>query len=293
MELENISPQDTNDYTDLVALLKNKKDKGSNSYHFRPYKIDGVYCYIVLYFKIRLITVECLHIRYKCQNNGKQDPYVIYNRKYTTLEKAIQYISNIRNKYKIIDGDLMDMENYNLCKLEEKLLPYQKDEVCSICYENTMDITSCNHGICLQCRDTCLLKDIKDCPICRSTNVLPFYQNRFDLINNRDCKYLKRLFYIGYSNGTVPDGDIDDSSSSDSDSDSDSSSESESEEEDDEREENNEPLGEMEDNVYRFEFEFEFQLVLEELKKHNYKKKPVRHCAFTYNLFHSDNYLFR
>jgi len=184
------------DIDKLVEVLQNKKDKGTTEYHFRPYSIDGVVCYIVLYFKYSIFTVESVNIKCKYTYEGRifNQPYVLYYRKYKSIMNALECIQKVTTKYKILNGDLESPENYEELKLEECILPYNESEKCSICFENTTDTTLCDHFICFNCREKCILKNQPNCPICRNENILKYYNNSIGLFNNRDTNELSRIF---------------------------------------------------------------------------------------------------
>ena len=182
------------DFSKIVELIKTKIKKGIKEYHFRPYCIDGVYCYIVLYLKQKMLTVESINV--KCKFNDVHTmPYVLYHKKYKSIDKIVQLIYQITTTYKIVNGDLLALEHYNDMKIEETLIPYNEAETCCVCLENTTDNTTCGHFICLRCRDKCIIQQKKDCPMCRSKNVLPTYCNNLNLINNMDYSELYDLFY--------------------------------------------------------------------------------------------------
>lgn len=187
---------ESSDYDKLIAILQRKKMKGHNEYHFRPYEIDGVYCYIVLYFKFAMLTVESVNIKCEYSYQGKMfnQPYVLYSRKYKSFKDAFELIQKITTKYKILNGDLESPENYAELKLEDCILPYKENECCSVCFENTTDTTVCDHPICFNCREKCLLKKQLNCPICRNENIMHLYNNRLQLFNNRDSNELHRIF---------------------------------------------------------------------------------------------------
>lgn len=184
------------DFDKLIALLERRKSKGSNEYHFRPYSVDGVFCYIVLYFKFSMLTVESVNVKCKfaCEGKTYQQPYVLYYRKYKTFKDVLQIIQKITTTYKILNGDLESPENYAELKLEDCILPYREDEKCSVCFENTTDTTICDHYICFNCREKCILKKQLNCPICRNNNVMHYYNNNLQLFNNRDANELNCIF---------------------------------------------------------------------------------------------------
>jgi len=186
----------TVEFDKLVSILQNKKGKGHNEYHFRPYLIDGIYCYIVLYFKFSILTVESVNIKCKFSYQGRDynQPYVLYFHKYKSIQAALKLIQKITTKYKILNGDLESPENYEELKLEECILPYTVDERCSVCFENTTDTTICDHYICMNCREKCILKQHMNCPICRKEDIVQYYNNKLQLFNNRDSYELKCIF---------------------------------------------------------------------------------------------------
>ena len=209
------------DIEKLVEVLKNKKEKGAKEYHFRPYSIDGVFCYIVLYFKYSIFTVESVNVKCKYTYEGQifNQPYVLYHRKYKTIMNALELIQKVTTKYKILNGDLESPENYEELKLEECILPYSENEKCSVCFENTTDTTLCDHYICFNCREKCILKNQPNCPICRNENIIKYYNNNIGLFNNRDTGELSRIFIKDrYKYSFNSDLEDNDTESSDSDS---------------------------------------------------------------------------
>ena len=222
------------DIEKLVEILKKKKEKGAKEYHFRPYSIDGVFCYIVLYFKYATLTVESVNIKckYTYQGRNYKQPYVLYSCKYKSFKHALEVIQKITTKYKILNGDLESPENYEELKLEECVLPYSESECCSVCFENTTDTTICDHYICFNCREKCILQNQPNCPICRNENILSYYNNNIRLFNNRDSKDLSRIFIEDPYNYSINANSEDDDSESSSSDDESSSSEEENRERD-------------------------------------------------------------
>jgi hypothetical protein len=186
------------DFDKLVEILEKKKEKGSEEYHFRPYLVDGVLCYIVLYLKHSILTVESVNIKCKYNYEGIDfnQPYVLYYHKYKSFTSVLELIPKLVQNYKILNGDLESPTNYEELKLETCVLPYSEDEKCSICFEDTTDITLCNHYICFHCRDKCVTKKQNKCPICRCEDVLQYYNNTTQLFNNRDNACLHPIFIL-------------------------------------------------------------------------------------------------
>jgi hypothetical protein len=193
----NVKPKKKDNTIDrLVDAIKKQKKRGVKEYHFRPALIDGVYCYFVIYFKYNILTVESINVKYRFSYNGRQllVPYVLYHVKITSIRKAVENVQKIYSTYKQKNGDIMSLENYNIMKLEESVLPYSASEVCCICFENTTDTTDCGHFICFVCRDKCCIQEKFSCPICRKENTLNIYNNHMHLINNTDYTELNRIF---------------------------------------------------------------------------------------------------
>jgi len=221
---------ETTDFAKLVQLLQKKKNKGTKEYHFRPYAVDGVFCYIVLYIKYSILTVESVNIkcRFKCEGRLYNQPYVLYHIKYKTFEEALRIVQKITTKYKILNGDLESPENYAELKLENCVLPYGENEQCSVCYENTTDTTICNHAICLNCREKCILQQQLNCPICRNENIMHLYNNTMQLFTNRDSHDVSRVLVNNPDKYGIFEEDDTDEDENDN-----SSSSSEEEEEED------------------------------------------------------------
>ena len=226
------NPPTQKDFSKIIEIIKRKIKNNNKEYNFRPYCIDGVFCYIVLYLKKKMLTIESINIKCNFTENYTV-PYVLYHKKYKSIEKIVQLIYKIVTSYKILNGDLLSPTDYSDIKTEEELIPYNENEICSVCLEHTIDTTSCGHFICLSCRDKCIIQKKRDCPICRCSNVLPTYMNLMQLINNVDYSELFDLFYDKMHDRSIDDDDNDNDNNSIISSSSSSSSSSDEEEEED------------------------------------------------------------
>jgi len=227
--LLNMSPPEKEKEKDpidaLIEAITKQKVRGTTEYHFRPVCIDGVYCYIVLYFKYNMLTVESINIKCKFNCNGADImlPYVLYHHTFSSIKLVVLRVQKIYSSYRVMNGDLVTQTDYDDMKLEESILPYSVNEICCVCLENTTDTTSCGHFICFACRDKCCIQKKMNCPMCRTPNVLPVYHNVMNLINNTDHQELCDIFKDKYLPSILePDPEFE------SDSDSDSESEAES-----------------------------------------------------------------
>jgi len=239
----NTSKPPQKDFSNIIKMIKRKIKNNCKEYNFRPYCIDGVFCYIVLYLKQKMLTVESINIKCNFNENRNYTPYVLYHKKYKSIEKVLQLIHKIVTSYKILNGDLVSATDYDDIKTEEEIIPYNENEICSVCLEHTTDTTSCVHFICLSCRDKCIIQKKRDCPICRCSNVLPTYMNVMQLINNVDYSELYELFYDKFNR--IDDDDHDADNNSIISSSSSSSAEEEDDEEEDDEEENDEEEGQL------------------------------------------------
>lgn len=197
------------DFSELAEIILKKKQRGCKEYHFRPIRIDGVYCYIVLYLKNKVLTVESINVKCKFKPNTANmiinAPYVLYHTKYRNIPAVLELIDRIVTTYKIVNGDLLSPTNYNDVKAEELLIPYSESEHCCVCLDNTTDTTPCGHYICFSCRDKCILQDKSDCPMCRSSGALNVYTNPMRMINNRDYAELYDIFVLKIGRNTYSD----------------------------------------------------------------------------------------
>ena len=210
MSIQDTIQQKLNELSEIIEEhLKKNAD-----YHFRPMQIDDINIYIVLHGKYKILNVESIYIGCKVKIDGEivKQNYSLYHYKYDTIKQALQKAKEIKEEYRIYDGELVSARSYKMLKLEEQIIPYTEDECCVVCYENTSDITECKHPICLGCREKCILQEQTDCPVCRSSNTLSFYTNRSGLINNDVYDLLKRAINSDNKKWSSDNEDSDDES---------------------------------------------------------------------------------
>jgi len=183
----------------LARLIKQHLTK-HKTYHLRPVKIDGIYCYVVIHSKYNIVNFESINI--KClvtkNNRKKKQAYSLLYIKYKSIEKALHRIEQIVATYRVYNGDLVSPESYIQLKLEETIIPYNAEQVCSICNDSTMDITLCKHYICFHCREQCVLTNNMNCPVCRNEEIINIYNIDNGMINNNSYPILE--FAIEYEN---------------------------------------------------------------------------------------------
>jgi hypothetical protein len=164
--------------------------------------IDGIYCYPVIYGdKYKIVNFESIHINciVKKGNSKIKQKYSLLYLRYNTIENALDLIEKVVSTYKIYNGDLVSIDSYKSLKLEECILPYTNEQTCCICAENTIDMTVCNHFICLHCREKCILNEQLDCPMCRKEEIVNIYCIENKLINNSEYHILQYAFEYEHS----------------------------------------------------------------------------------------------
>jgi len=195
--------------TELAELISDHLTR-FKSYHFRPVKIDGINCYIVIHKKYKIVNFEAINVKCLVHKQGKRkikQQYSLLFVKYKTIEHAIRKVENIVATYKVYNGDLVSETAYKQLKLEELVIPYNEQQVCCVCNENTLDTTLCNHYICFHCREQCILTNNTNCPVCRNEEVISIYNIDNGLINNTSYDILQ--YAIEYENDDTIRGNED------------------------------------------------------------------------------------
>ena len=168
----------------LAAFIENcfAKDPDVNEYIMTKYtlfEIDGVQCNISIHkennnrYYYRFISKN---IEYDIDDDNEiEDSEVILLERDDFDEDGIlpvlRDIRYVREKYKFMDNYLLSPEEYQEAKLQREFIPLPDDKLCSVCYEPTIEYTICKHNICLKCREKCIAKGNKVCPICRKSEL--------------------------------------------------------------------------------------------------------------------------
>ena len=188
--------------TDIANRIRSHLNK-FKTYTFRPVRIDGIYCYIVIHRKSNIINFEAIHVScfVKIGNERKMQKYSLLHKKYTSLENAVEYIRKVVSTYKLYNGDLVNPRDFELLKLEELILPFEESQKCSVCLENTQETTVCNHYICFRCREKCIYSNNTDCPICRNSDIMRTFNIDNHLINNSEYEIVHNAIDYEYDSG--------------------------------------------------------------------------------------------
>ena len=97
---------------------------------------------------------------------------VIYdNYGFDTIISLLEDIKFVQNNYKLLDYLLLSPESMEEAIAQREFIPIGQDKICTVCYEPTIEYTTCKHSICLKCRDKCIVQGKHTCPICRNSDL--------------------------------------------------------------------------------------------------------------------------
>lgn len=177
----------------LVTIIEKHKSYGNNIYTFQDIKIDNVFCNIEIYLNFNILVLKCKNIFVTYDGSYNTScKYIPFHYKYDNIHEAVLQIYHIYNNYKFFDGVLMSTYDISKRIHENKLFNISFDKCC-ICYSLTNEITVCNHAICIICREKLISHKKIDCPICRKSNIIKFFNHKFQSIYNIDFPDLERI----------------------------------------------------------------------------------------------------
>ena len=106
------------------------------------------------------------------EDDDKTKDLVIYdNYGFDTIISVLEDIDYVKKHYKILDYYLLSPENMEEAIVQREFNPISQDKICTVCYEPTIEYTTCKHSICLKCREKCIVQGKKMCPICRNSDL--------------------------------------------------------------------------------------------------------------------------
>jgi hypothetical protein len=106
------------------------------------------------------------------EEEDKTKDLVIYdNYGFDTIISVLEDIDFVKKNYKILDYYLLSPENMEEAIAQREFIPISQDKICTVCYEPTIEYTTCKHSICLKCREKCIVQGNKLCPICRNSDL--------------------------------------------------------------------------------------------------------------------------
>ena len=99
------------------------------------------------------------------------DFLLIEKNDFDTVMDVLEHIEKVRETYTFLDFYLLSPEKKEVARNHRAFLPLSQDKICSVCYEPTLEYTTCKHPICLKCREKCIVNSRKMCPVCRSSQL--------------------------------------------------------------------------------------------------------------------------
>ena len=99
------------------------------------------------------------------------DFLLIEKNDFDTVVDVLEHIEKVRDTYTFLDFYLLSPEKKETARYHRSFLPISQDKICSVCYEPTLEYSTCKHPICLKCREKCIVNERKMCPVCRSSQL--------------------------------------------------------------------------------------------------------------------------
>ena len=188
-EIENIKKKKI--YVRLsMSIEKYLQDNKEDSYHLTEYTLlvlDEVHCEVYIYYDYHddphsyyyKIFSKNIEIEYDPMVSTIEKDFMLYeSASFTNTFSLLTQLKLVETTYKFLDYYLLSPEKMEEAKAQREFIPIIQDKVCSVCYELTIEYTTCKHSICLKCRDKCIIQGKTRCPICRGSD-LNIYPNIF------------------------------------------------------------------------------------------------------------------
>jgi len=172
-------------YVELARIINDylqESDKLYNLTKYTYFEIDGIQANIYISrntYGLYYYRIISKNIEYEEANDEESVDFILYeNENFVALCDLLKDIKEVESTYKFMDFYLLSPDKMERAKLHRAFFPLPTDKMCSVCYEPTMEYTTCKHAICLKCREKCILKQTKNCPICRISE-LRYYPSEF------------------------------------------------------------------------------------------------------------------
>ena len=163
----------------IEAYLEKTPDHTYCLSQYTLFEIDGIQAdvYIGQEAESYFYHFIAKNIEYVLDDNSDEDDndfILIEKNDFDTVVDLLEHIEKVRDTYTFLDFYLLSPEKKETVRLHRSFLPLPPDKTCSVCYEPTVEYTTCKHPICLKCREKCIVNERKMCPVCRSSQ-LRFY----------------------------------------------------------------------------------------------------------------------
>jgi hypothetical protein len=109
-------------------------------------------------------------------SDEKNKDFVIYdNYGFDSIISLLNNVQYVRNHYKMLDYCLLSPESMEEAIAQREFIPISQDKICTVCYEPTVEYTTCKHSLCFKCREKCIVQGKKTCPICRNSDLCIYH----------------------------------------------------------------------------------------------------------------------
>ena len=171
---------------DIESFFENYENHGYELNTHMIFEIDQIQMDIKIYkeFKKYYYCLIAKNFWYHEANpSGNNIIHLFKSGYFHTVLELLEHIKEVKMNYHFFDNILCSSkQKEKLTKLKKSLAFFPKEEnECSICYEPTKQVTICNHPICLQCRESCILLQKENCPICRGSKLYYYPYTHFTL----------------------------------------------------------------------------------------------------------------
>lgn len=185
-ELENIKNKKTINILSkhIENKLKNNPTKLYNLTKYTLYVIDEIQADIFIstetddknkktyFYKMVSKNMYYEHDdEYDDEDDEKKDLVIYDNYGFETLVSLLEDIKYVEKHYKLLDYYLLSPESMEEALAQREFMPISQDKICIVCYEPTIEYTTCKHSICLKCREKCIRQGNKMCPMCRNSDL--------------------------------------------------------------------------------------------------------------------------
>jgi len=166
----------------IETYLEEKPDDTYCLSRYTIFEIDGIQADVYIgkeaesfYYHFVAKNIEYVEDE---SNDEDTDVLLIEKNNFDTVLDVLEHIEKVRDTYTFLDFYLLSPEKKEVARNHRAFLPISQDKICSVCYEPTLEYTTCKHPICLKCREKCIVNSRKMCPVCRSS-LLRFYPTEF------------------------------------------------------------------------------------------------------------------
>lgn len=109
-------------------------------------------------------------------SDEKNKDFVIYdNYGFDSIISLLDNVQYVRKHYKMLDYCLLSPESMEEAIAQREFIPISQDKICTVCYELTVEYTTCKHSLCFKCREKCIVQGKKTCPICRNSDLCIYH----------------------------------------------------------------------------------------------------------------------